>query len=180
LPDLAAARAAELVGEDFVVVHPGTGNALKEWPIERWRELVARLVARGERVVLTGAGSTEARLAESIVAREPTARNLVGMLDWTTFRAVIARASVVIGADSVAGHVAAAHGRPAIAIMSGMSNPEYWRPLGRRSLVLSRAVSCAPCFRADGCAAMSCVREVTVDEVMRAVEQLGVGSDANV
>ena len=180
LTDVAVARAAELVGDDFVVLHPGTGHPLKQWPVERWQELAARLLARGERVVLTGAGDAEVRLAESLVARAPSALDLVGKLDWTTFRAIVARANVVIGADSVAGHVAAAHDRPAIAIMSGMSNPEYWRPLARRAVVLSRAVPCAPCFRRDGCAAMSCVRDVTVDEVMRAVEQLGVGSDANV
>lgn len=180
LTDAAVARAAALAGDDFIVVHPGTGHALKQWPLERWQELVARFASRGERVVFTGAGDAEARLAESLVARAPTALNLVAKLDWTTFRAVIARANVVIGADSVAGHVAAAHDRPAIAIMSGMSNPEYWRPLGRRSVILSRAVPCAPCFRGDGCAAMTCVRDVSVDEVMRAVEQLVVGSDANV
>jgi hypothetical protein len=35
-------------------------------------------------------------------------------------------------------------------------------------------VPCAPCFRSRGCASMACVREVTVDAVLRAVRtQLG-------
>jgi hypothetical protein len=37
---------------------------------------------------------------------------------------------------------------------------------------LTRPVPCAPCFRKAGCAAMTCVRDVSVDEVFSAYERL--------
>jgi ADP-heptose:LPS heptosyltransferase len=160
-------NAKQATGPDaYIVVHPGTGDKRKAWPIEQWRELVKRLTAAGERVVITGAGAGEGALAESI----ESATNLVDRIDWPTFRGVLAGAKVAIGADSVAMHVAAAEHTPSIAIMAAMSDPEQWRPLGAEVSVLTRSVPCAPCFQKAGCEAMTCVRDVTVDDVLRAVE----------
>lgn len=167
------------VGE-FVLAHPGVGGSLKAWPVPRWRELTERVAAGGRRVVLTGAGPDETRIASEIAAGIAGAVNLCGRLDWSTFRAVIGRARLVVGADSVAVHLAAAHGVPCVAITAGMSDPMHWHPLGDRVEVVTHGVPCAPCFRSAGCATMSCVRDVSVGDVFDASGRVlndGTGSD---
>ena len=176
LQELAIARARELVGGRYVVVHPGTGDPKKAWPLEQWRALIARLAQRGDRVVLTGAGDRERSVADTLVHSGANVLNLVGALDWPTFRVVLANAAAAIGPDSVAMHVAAAEGTPAVVLMAAISDPAQWRPLGDRVAALTHAVPCAPCFRKDGCAEMTCVREVSVDETLAALDELlGIG-----
>jgi ADP-heptose:LPS heptosyltransferase len=169
-PD-ARERAAGSVRGAYVIVHPGTGDRRKAWPEERWSQLVARLVSSGERVVITGRGETDEKIAANLHTVHQSVLNLAGRLDWQTFRAVVANASLLIGPDSVATHIAAADSVPTIAIMAAMSDPEYWRPMGDDVVVLTRALACAPCFRKNGCPSMACVREVSVDEVFAAYER---------
>jgi ADP-heptose:LPS heptosyltransferase len=156
----------------FVVVHPGVGSPLKAWPTDRWRELAKRLSDRGLRLVFTGAGAAESSVVGEIAAVVPNAVNLCGRLDWITFRVVIERARLAIGVDSVAMHLAAASNTPCVTIMAGMSDPLHWRPLGDRVEVVTHAVTCAPCFQSAGCATMGCVRDVSVDDVLKASNRL--------
>jgi lipopolysaccharide heptosyltransferase II len=185
LPPIAAGardRAAAVIRDRYVVVHPGAGDARKVWPSERWCQLVRRLADAGERIAITGRGEREVQFACDLQDAHPPAVNLAGQLDWPTFRAVVSNASLVVGSDSAAAHIAAASGVPTIAVMAAMSNPEYWRPMGSDVVTLTRALPCAPCFRKNGCQAMSCVRDVSVDEVfdtyraLRARTQRGVGA----
>jgi ADP-heptose:LPS heptosyltransferase len=169
-------RATGHVRGGYIVVHPGTGDRRKAWPSDRWSQLVGRLIRAGERVVVTGRGEDDQRVADDLEAVHAGVTNLVGILDWSTFRAVVANGAMLIGADSVAAHVGAAEGVPTVAIMAAMSDPEYWRPLGSDVVVLSRALHCSPCFRKHGCASMACVRDVTVDEVFAAYLGLGDAS----
>lgn len=165
-------HAATIVDSGYIIAHPGTGDPRKAWPLEKWSAVIVALVLAGEHVVLTGKGQADQRISDQLAAEHPGVLNLVGKLDWQTFRAVVAGSKLLIGPDSVAVHTAAAAGIPTIAIMAAMSDPEYWRPLGEQGVVLTRAVACAPCFRKEGCAAMSCVRDVAVGDVLAAYERL--------
>lgn len=165
-------RATRIVHAPYVVIHPGTGDPRKQWPVERWAGLVQRLRDTGERIVITGQGENDRRIASAIRIKFPDVIDVVDDLDWPIFRAVVANASMLIGVDSVATHVAAAAGIPTVAIMAAMSDPQFWRPLGENVVVLTRELPCAPCFRKNGCAAMSCVRDVSLDDVLAAYRRL--------
>jgi ADP-heptose:LPS heptosyltransferase len=165
-------------GDSYIVVHPGTGDARKAWPDRNWHALVGALTANGERVAITGAGAHERAFAVALVKTYSSVINLVDTLDWSSFRAALAGARVAIGVDSVAMHLAAAAGVPTISISAAMSDPEFWRPLGEKVSVLTHAVPCAPCFRSAGCAAMACVRQVSVDDVLREYARLATPNGA--
>jgi ADP-heptose:LPS heptosyltransferase len=164
-------EAAGISPQGFVVLHPGVGMPLKAWPAERWVALGKQLSLRGATVVVTGAGEQECGVANQI-ASSAGAVSLCGQLDWLAFRSVLSRAALVVGSDSVAAHLAAAERTPCVTIMAGMSDPEHWKPLGDRVHVVTHGVQCSPCFRSNGCAAMSCIREVTVNDVIVAVDSV--------
>jgi ADP-heptose:LPS heptosyltransferase len=167
-----------LVSGEYVVAHPGTGNALKAWPTERWvelarrwaREPLARRPGRPVAIVLTGAGDGEARIISAIQSVLPSAASLCNRTTWPSLRYVIAGARALVGADSVASHVAAAHGVPSVSIMAAMTDPEHWR--APQAVALTASVACAPCFQSRGCATMACVRDVEVGRVDAAVREL--------
>lgn len=125
----------------YVVLHPGTGDPRKAWPDSHWLELAERL---GEgSVVITGAGAAEEKLGRELATMSPRAANLTGATSFRQLRAIFAGASVVVAADSAAGHLAAAEGKPVVSIMSPLADPERWKPLAQRGAVLRMPVDAA-------------------------------------
>jgi len=179
LPPLGSAAAArgrrslEQLGVDaggYIVLHPGAGNARKQWPSSRWRELIDHLrrSATGLRIVLTGYGPADAASIEEIRAGDESLVSACDKTSWDELRFLLGNAALVIGVDSLAVHLAAASGAPCIAIMAATSDPAHWRPLGSHVRILTHAMPCAPCFRSAGCGTMDCVRGVAASEVLRA------------
>lgn len=158
----------------YVVLHPGAGNARKQWPTHRWRDAVDRLrqIEPDLPIVLTGRGRSDLASVDAIRAGNGSLISVCDRTSWGDLRFLLENAALVIGVDSLAVHLAAAGGAPCIAIMAAASDPAHWRPLGPRVRVLTNAVPCAPCFRSAGCATMACVRGVTADEVVRAAIDL--------
>jgi ADP-heptose:LPS heptosyltransferase len=136
LPDLDPADDAiarqhlgQRAANGFVVLHPGTGDVRKEWPMDSWLAVARRLVRLGNEVVVTGAGAAECAIARWIALHEPAVLNLCGRTTFGQLRAIFRRARVIVACDSAAGHIAAAEGASVVSIMRGPGDPERWRPL---------------------------------------------------
>jgi len=98
---------------NFAVIHPFSGSARKNWPIERFRELSERLAMP----VQWCAGPDEK--FDGAVRFD----DLHELAEW------LARARVYIGNDSGITHLAAALNVPAVAIF-GPTDPAIWSPRG--------------------------------------------------
>ena len=105
---------------DFAVIHPFSGSARKNWPLERYREVATRLGMP----VRWSAGPEES--IDEAVRFE----NLYDLACW------LATARVYIGNDSGITHLAAAVGTPVVAIF-GPTNPAIWAPKGERVRLVS-------------------------------------------
>jgi ADP-heptose:LPS heptosyltransferase len=158
------------VGE-CVLMHIGSGADRRRWHAEAWVTLGRALEARGHRLVFTGRGAQEETAVREIAAQLGRPINLCGHLDWHEFVEAIRGARAVITVETAAAHVAGATGTPCVAIWSGITSRDHWRPLGDSVVLLSRDVPCAPCFRSRGCAAMSCVRDLTARDVLAVVDR---------
>jgi hypothetical protein len=104
----------------FAVIHPFSGNAAKNWPLQHFRELASALPlpvewCAGPEEPLDGA------------RRFPS---LDLLANW------LSTASLYIGNDSGISHLAAACGVPSVVIFTGASNPAVWSPRGTRCVVL--------------------------------------------
>ena len=168
-PDAPLASLSDMAGR-YVVLHIGSGSEIKKWPADRWRTLAKALIERGHFLVFTGAGTAESAQVAAVAngLDSNAALNLAGTLDWQQFLQVVKFAAVLIGVDSVAGHVAANFSVPGVTIATGIVTPELWRPLSHHAVVLSGDVPCAPCNRSNGCAHMTCISQVSVDDVLSA------------
>ena len=122
----------------YVVVHPGTARAEKYWPSERWKSVIEHLQQQHQMpVVLTGSAAPEEiqHLAE-IESGANVHANFAGQLTLLQLASVISSASLVLGVDSAAMHLAGAFQRPQIALY-GPTNPFHWRPRHERALILT-------------------------------------------
>jgi ADP-heptose:LPS heptosyltransferase len=156
----------------YVVLHLGSGSALKDWPESSWVVLARQLLAEGHRLVLTGSGIREKEKIESFRREMPETLDLCDRLKWKEFVEVIANAQLLVASDSVAVHVATAVDTPAVVTGHGMTNMHLWRPASPRGKVVIHPVSCAPCYRNAGCASMACLRELDPSVVKAEADRL--------
>lgn len=128
-------RALGLLGRP-VVVHPGSGSPTKNWPVERFVEVIRRLRGQGREVILV---IGEADVAESTVfAREVPDLAVLKGLTLCELAATLAECASFLGNDSGITHLAAAVGLPVVALF-GPSNADIWAPQGRGGVQVLRA-----------------------------------------
>jgi ADP-heptose:LPS heptosyltransferase len=93
-----------------VIIDPFSGSASKNWPLENYRELAARLPVPVEWI-------------------DTHFDSLLNLAAWAR------GAAVYIGNDSGISHLAAAIGLPGV-VLFGPSNPLIWRPRGANIRIL--------------------------------------------
>lgn len=159
----------------FVAVMPGAAyGQAKQWPAERMAEVASRLVReRGTRcVVLGGAGDRPASRAIESWLREHAPKESSFVLDLTgetTLGALVgllSRAQLCVSNDSGGMHVAAALGRPVVAVF-GPTDERVTKPLGDHA-VITEPVFCRPCMLRDCPIDHRCMKRISVDRVFEA------------
>jgi heptosyltransferase-3 len=105
--------------DDFAVIHPFSGGSKKNWPLENFRALAARLPV----TVKWSAGPDE--LLDDAVRFD----------DLYTLGCWLSTARVYVGNDSGISHLAAAVGTPVVAIFT-CTDPRIWAPRGAHVTVL--------------------------------------------
>lgn len=108
--------------EAFAVIHPYSGGAKKNWPLDRFEQLAARLESHLE--VRWTAGPEE-KLAGAVRCAD-----LWDLANW------LAGARFYVGNDSGITHLAAAAGVPVVALF-GPTDPAVWAPRGKSTVVRS-------------------------------------------
>ncbi len=173
-PDFLPENVRALFDKPIVAVHPGVGNAMRQWPPEHFASLVDLLVERnGINAVLIG-GREEAELADAVLAKianNACVASLVGKTSLQQLPALLHACALYVGNNSGPKHIAAALGVPTIGIHSGVVDPIEWGPIGQRSVAVRRNMSCSPCYLARpedcprGFACMSGLEPMAVQEV---------------
>jgi ADP-heptose:LPS heptosyltransferase len=144
-----------------VLVHSGAGQPVRVWPLERYRNLVARLREMNYPVLV--ACDTDQRqwwlqAGETGVATPHTVSELFALLD---------RAGAFIGNDSGPGHLAAFCGVPTFTLF-GPQLPEWFAPLHPEAVcVEGKVCPYKPCSDYCRFPAPHCLWQLSEDEVWR-------------
>ena len=146
----------------YAAVCPGAEyGPAKRWPY--FADLSARL--KIQTVILGAAGDREA--AQGILGR-----NIVGETTLDQAIALIAGADYVVTNDSGLMHVAAALGRPQVALF-GSSSPKHTPPLSPAARVLWLGIECSPCYqRVCPLGHFRCMREMRVESVLEEIQNV--------
>jgi len=161
-PAVRAARERFGLPERYAVLCPGAEyGPAKRWPY--FPELAARIDTP---VVVLGSAK-ERELCATVGGR-----NLAGETTLDEALDVLAGAARVVSNDSGLMHVAAALGRPLVAVF-GSSSPRHTPPLSPRARVLWLGIECSPCYARDcPLGHFRCMREMTVERVVQEMRQL--------
>jgi ADP-heptose:LPS heptosyltransferase len=164
-------------------IHASGGRAVKQWPVARFADVAARLIAdRNAVIILTGA--PEDRTHVDAVKRELPADRVLdvcGSADLVALAAILAEIDLFVTGDTGPMHLAHAVGTPVIGIF-GPSDPVRYAPRGSRDRIVRIDLPCSPCNRIRlppaRCTGHTpdCLTGVDVAQVLHAVDD-AVGED---
>jgi len=134
-------------GHRLVALQPGARWANKRWPVEYYAALVGQLAARRPELRFAVLGSEEERpLGQTLSqAGGPRCLDLTGKLSLPEMVEWLRRSDLLITNDTGPMHVAAALGKPVVALF-GPTAPDRTGPYRQLGHVLQLQLPCVPCL----------------------------------
>jgi ADP-heptose:LPS heptosyltransferase len=189
LGELLAAAGVEPGHFPLIAVHVGSGPnfydvPLKRWPLERFARLGDELISRyGAALVFTGKGEEERALVEETLSlMTHPAVNGCDEFSIGELLCLLRRCNLVVSNDTSVVHLAAALRTPVVCFF-GPTNPEQYGPGKPEDLVLYKDFYCSPCstnynLKVSYCADPTCIRSISVEETLDAIQRNYLDSDA--
>jgi len=142
----------------------------KRWPARYFAEHAQGLAAHGCAVWLIGSRNDRPLAAEIERAAGGVCRNLCGETTLPEAIDLMASAALAVTNDSGLMHVAAASGRPLLALY-GSSSPAFTPPLTANAQTLRIDLPCSPCFQREcPLGHFNCMMQLTPERVLAAVD----------
>lgn len=145
---------------------------LKHWPISNYAILADTLIEEyGAKIMFLGSSSEEKAARRITDEMKNDAIIAVGKTTVGQAAALIKLSKLFISNDGGLMHVAAAVQTPGIA-MFGPTDPNICGPYTDNYISLRGNVNCPPCFGKADCLDNICIRKISVEDVMRAVDEI--------
>jgi ADP-heptose:LPS heptosyltransferase/tetratricopeptide (TPR) repeat protein len=161
-------------GRGFAVLHSGARTASRKWPFANYLALAGKIVEQhGLQAALLADSPADAAGVDLAASVSRDLKIIAHRLSFSEFDALLSRCAVFVGNDTGPKHVAALRGAPVVSIHMGAVPWEEWGQDGSGFIVTRRA----PCYGcgieevADCGKGLSCLVDITVDEVFGAVRQ---------
>lgn len=177
--EVQARECAERIGlapdRPLLALCPGAefGGA-KRWPADYYAALARRYLERGWQVALLGSANDQpvTALVRERCENRGACFDLAGRTRLEEAVDLLSLATAVVSNDSGLMHIAAALGRPLVAIY-GATTPEFTPPLNRNAATVVSAIACAPCFQREcPLGHHRCMRDTPVERVVGELDAL--------
>jgi len=143
----------------------------KAWPLEHIVKLCESLKHRDIRAVVTGTEKDLPQVNKLLnLAKDIKPINACGKTTVNQLACLIKKCACFISADSSPLHIAAAMNTPIVALF-GPTDYRRHLPAVKNCVVLKKDLPCSPCYKSK-CKDKKCMKQITPDEVLRAVEKL--------
>lgn len=130
----------EFIGQRIVAIHPFTSDPVKQWPVERFRQLAKKISDElGQRVLIVGKeegrGIEFDNLGNKVV-------NLINKTSLMKLAQILKQCKLMVTCDSGPMHLAAAVGAPVVALFRNDlpgKTARRWGPWGKGHTVIEKA-----------------------------------------
>lgn len=154
----------------------GSRAFLKEWPDDKWVQLINYLIERGFNLILTGAPADRPRCKSVIkLCSSPGKIEIVaGKTSLKETATLLKNVRAVISIDTGVMHLAAALGCPTLAL-HGPTSPQRWGGVGAKVIAITPDTIYAPCIHLGfekTCSESRCMKAISVPQVIAGFEKL--------
>ena len=176
LPHIPLSSPSEKKG---VVLHLFAGGSrahLKEWPSEKWIELINHLTAKNIPIILTGSTQDAKKLYALVhrCRRPETVAVVAEKLSLKETAEKLLSSQAVVTVDTGIMHLAAAVGAHVIAL-HGPTSSKRWGALSDKTIVVTCKQAYIPCIYLGFekiCKTNLCMQKITVSSVIEALESV--------
>jgi ADP-heptose:LPS heptosyltransferase len=169
-----------LSGNPVIGIVPGGGaswgkeSRFKRWPLEKYAKLADKLIEKfSATTILMGDKSEEDLCSQVSAAMSRQPLMACGKTTITQFAALTQRCSLLIVNDGGPLHIGVAAGVKTVSIFGPVSEEVYGPyPIGNNA-VITKEIACRPCyrrFRRASCDHISCLNQLTVEEVLERIK----------
>ena len=150
----------------------------KRWPVNHYATVAQHKINEGWQVWLFGSAN-DADVADQIrqgLAEQSREHcfNLAGKTQLADAVDLMSLAAAVVTNDSGLMHIAAALGRPLVAVY-GSSSEQFTPPLSDQAKVLRTDIDCSPCFQREcPLGHMKCLKDLPAEWVLNALGEVAV------
>jgi|GEM_PF-372638 len=145
-------------GVGIVAIHPWTSDPVKQWPIERFRDLALKVVKETEMNVIIVGGPEELRNSTVFNGLGDRITNLTGKTTLVELASMLKGSKLLISGDSGPVHMACAVGTPVVALFRNDipgKGPKRWGPWGINNVIIEK----------------KSLQDISVDEVLDKIKQ---------
>ena len=121
-----------------IAMHPGSGSESKNWPEEKWAELIQHILRTTKLNILLVGGEADANRIRRLNTRfseQPDRVTVAQNVALPDLGSMLESCRGFVGHDSGISHLAAAVGLPGV-VLWGETNQEVWRPVSGKMLLL--------------------------------------------
>ncbi len=159
----------------WIALQPGTRWPTKCWPAEHFAELVRQLAKKFPDTRFAVLGTAEDQSLGEMISRGAPERclNLCGQTSLLEMVEWLRRCELMVTNDTGPMHVAAALGKPLVALF-GPTEPRRTGPYGHLDSVLRLDLPCSPCFKSH-CTyekPNECLKAISPGTVFERVQQM--------
>jgi heptosyltransferase-2 len=159
---------------NLYVLCPGAEyGPAKQWPTEHYSNLASKLAALDpENLIVILGSNKESSIGDQIRSLSTHSNQIINWCGQTSLdqaMACISLAKGVVSNDSGLMHIAAALGRPQVALF-GSSDPRHTPPLSKKAKIHWLHLECSPCFkRTCPLGHMKCLVDISVQDVLNSL-----------
>jgi asparagine synthase (glutamine-hydrolysing) len=162
----------------WIAVGPGSKMPAKQWPLERYDQVVRDLIAGFDIWPVVFGGEEDREIGEGLIARWGRGYNAAGALGVRAAGVALRRCELYLGNDTGTMHLAAAAGIRCVAIFSSRERPGLWYPAGSDNRVFRSEIDCEGCgLKVCITRNIECLRRIEPQSVMAACAELLAGPD---
>lgn len=160
-----------MIPSNYMIICPCGNNKKRELPVETVAEVIKALQKKIP-VYLIG-GNREACILQKMAQRAGLNEKnvLAGVLNLQELAIFIQSAEFMLTVDTGPLHIAQAVKCPVVAVF-GPADPIVWGPCGAKDIVIYHPLDCSPCWNKGTCEVNECIRQITADEILQALDRL--------
>ncbi len=155
----------------IIIVHPGSGGSSIDLPVNKFAELVKKLVDDNFQIILTGS-KNEIELCEKIKSSNKV-KNFAGRFNLDELTALISISAMFISNSTGPIHIAAAFGKYTVGFYPKIvsCSQKRWGPYTNKKLVYEPKIDCKNCT-SEQCEKLNCMESIDLNKVYSDIKKL--------
>jgi len=161
-----------------LVVHPFASHGKKTWKIHKWGEVIYKIARQLPSLKITIVGSPADVKDGQQLEDMALIKQVIGQLEWKIGKLSIrdlatnmAKAKLLLAADSMAQQLTMISHTPAVILALGCVRPAETTAYAPYHLVLAPRRKCFPCFLKDPCPDLACHANLSESIVVQIVTE---------